>query len=332
MKTLTSASLADAAAQVASARGVNEDVVREAILNAMRLGNLGHKGFGFLSFAGLLPVNLPDGTRIVVLPDIHVPAHHKKILWAVLEFLKDYRPHIVILIGDVADVFALSRWPSPPRVAKNQQDELNQTRRLVDKIVEVSGCIHLFYIMGNHEDRAYRYLTDPAGGLANILDFNTMEPILSFHGLMGYKPGDPVTFLYDLAEKGGYGGGIVINGDMEFHHGFIVRPNPGASPRADSDRTGRSTGHGHTHRAGMNARVTTNEVIRSYEFGHLADPKHPYLAYANLLNNWHPGLAVATVVNGKVHMNMIPIIQVEIDGRPRYAFQFNGKLYTSTDR
>jgi hypothetical protein len=41
---------------------------------------------------------------------------------------------------------------------------------------------------------------------------------------------------------------------------------------------------------------------------------------------------VATVVNGKVHMNMIPIIEVEIDGRPRHVFQWNGKLYTSTDR
>jgi hypothetical protein len=332
MKTLTSASLGDAAAQVASARNVDENVVREAIMNAMRLGNLGHKGFGFLSFAGLLPVNLPDGTRIVVLPDIHVPAHHKKILWAVLEFLKDYRPHIVILIGDVADVFALSRWPSPPRVAKNQQDELNQTRRLVDKIVEVSGCIHLFYIMGNHEDRAFRYLTDPAAGLANILDFQTLEPILSFHGMMGYKPGDPVTFLYDLAEKGGYGGGIVINGDMEFHHGFIVRPNPGASPRADSDRTGRSTGHGHTHRAGMNARVTTNEVIRSYEFGHLADPKHPYLAYANLLNNWHPSIGAGVVLGGKVHVDVLPIIPVTTDGQPKFVLTFADKVYTQSDR
>src|SRR5438552_2792408 len=146
MKTLTSASVHEAAQKVAAARNIDIDVVRNAIVEAMRIGNLG-KGFGFLTYAGLLPVHLPDGTRIAVLPDIHVPAHHKKILWAVLEFLRDFNPHIVILIGDVADVFALSRWPAPPRVVKNQQEELNQTRRLVDKIVAVSGCFHLFYIM-----------------------------------------------------------------------------------------------------------------------------------------------------------------------------------------
>lgn len=331
MKTLTSASINDAAKKVAKAKGINVDVVREAIIDAMRIGKLG-KGFGYLTFAGLLPVNLPDGTRIAILPDIHVPAHHKKILWAVLEFLRDFQPHIVILIGDVADVFALSRWPSPPRVAKNQQGELNETRRLVDKIVAVSGCIHVFYIMGNHEDRARRYLTDPALALSNVLDATNFEPILSFHALLGYKPGDPVTFIYDLAEAGGFGGGIIVNDDVEFHHGFIVRPNPGASPRADVDRTGRSTGHGHTHRAGYSARETTSGILRAFEFGHLADPKHPYLAYANLLNNWHPAIGAGTIVGGKVHIETLPIIPVTIDGQPKFVLTFAGKVYTQSDR
>ena len=44
-----------------------------------------------------------------------------------------------------------------------------------------------------------------------------------------------VTFIYDLAERGGFGGSILINGDLDLHHGRIVRPKPGASPRADAD-------------------------------------------------------------------------------------------------
>ncbi len=145
MKTLRSSSVEEAAAKIATARKLDEVQVREAIKNAMRFGNL-DGSYGFLSFAGILPVHLPDGTRIAVLPDIHVPAHHRKIMWAVLEWLKAYQPHIIILIGDVADVFALSRWPSPPRVVKNQQAELDETRRLVDLFIKVSGCLHVFYI------------------------------------------------------------------------------------------------------------------------------------------------------------------------------------------
>jgi hypothetical protein len=79
-------------------------------------------------------------------------------------------------------------------------------------------------------------------------------------------------------------------------------------------------------------REITKGIVRSYEIGMLVNPSHSMMGYANLLNNWHPGLAVATVVNGKVHMNIIPIIQVEIDGRPRHVFTFNGKVYKATDR
>ena len=332
MNTLKSGSIEDAAHKIAEARNLEPAAVRQAIVDAIRIGPL-DGSYGFLTYNGLLPVNLPDGTRIAVLPDIHVPAHHKKVLWAVKEFLKDFQPHILVLIGDVADVFALSRWPSPPRVVKNMQKELDEARRLVDELIRTSGCIRCFWIMGNHEDRVFRYLTDPAAGIANILDFKTREPILSFHGLMGYGPGDPVTFVYDLHEKGGYGGGIVINNDMEFHHGFIVRPAPGASPRADADRTGRSTGHGHTHRAGFSARDTTlGGVLRAFEFGHLVDPEHDELAYANLLNNWHMAVGAGLVHGGKAHMKVLPVKQVTIDGQRRFAFTFAGKVYVQSDR
>lgn len=332
MTTLNGVAVDDAAQKIAEATNLQEEAVRKAIADAMRIGPL-DRSFGFLTFNGLLPVNLPDGTRVAVLPDLHVPAHNKKVIWAVKAFLKDFQPHIIVLIGDVADVFALSRWPSPPRVVKNMQKELDEARRLVDEFIRISGCLHVFWIMGNHEDRAFRYLTDPAAGVANILDFKTHEPILSFHGLMGYGPKDPVTFVYDLHEKGGYGGGIVVNDDMEFHHGYIVRPQPGASPRADVDRTGRSTAHGHTHRAGFSARETTLKgVLRAYELGHLVDPEHDYLGYANLLNNWHMAVGAGFINGGKVHLKVLPVKQVKIDGQRRFALTFAGKVYVQSDR
>ena len=319
------------AKKVSQKTGHDPKVIREAI-NAQILTANKDKSFGYISFPGILPLDLPDGTRIVVLPDIHVPAHNKLVMWAVKRFLKDYQPHILILIGDVADVFALSRWGKPPRVSADMQNELDETRRLVDSLIKVSGCLHCFYIMGNHEDRILRYLKDPASGVANILDFRTREPIMSFHGLMGYKKGDPVTFIYDLDERSGYGGALLINGDMEFHHGFIVRPKPGASPRADADRTGRSVSHGHTHRAGMTTRDMGSETLRAYEFGHLVDPTHPYLGYANILNNWHMAIGAGEILAGKVHLQTLPIKEVEHNGKPKFTMVFNGKPYRASDR
>lgn len=335
MKTIKSGSVEEASRRIAKARGLSTDDVRKAIRDAIRIGNM-DGSYSFLSYPGILPVHLPDGARIVVLPDIHVPAHNKKVMWAVLEFLKEFRPDIVIFIGDVADMFGLSRWPKPPRVVANPQMELDETRRLIDKIIEVSGCLHVFVIVGNHEDRVLRYLTDPASGIANVLDFETREPVMSFHGLMGYTPDDRVTFIYDLGERGGFGGGLVVNNDWLFHHGYIVRKAPGASPRADADLTGRSTGHGHTHRAGMNARLLNgdgdSDVLVAAEFGHLADPTHAYMAYANLLNNWHHALGVGLVSGGKLDMKVLPIKAVTINGQPRYALTFAGKVFVQSDR
>jgi len=331
MKTTKASSVEDAAKVLAKATGAEPADIRQLLLNQIQALNA-NRGLGYLSYAGILPLNLPDGTRIAVLPDIHVPAHDKLAMWAVKAFLKDYQPHILIFIGDVADVFALSHWARPPRVVANQQAELDETRRLVDSLIEISGCLHVFYIMGNHEDRIFRYLTDPASAVANILDFSTREPIMSFHGLMGYKPGDPVTFIYDLAERGGFGGAILINDDLELHHGRIVRPTPGASPRADADETGRSTATGHTHRVGMSVRQATRGEIRAIELGHLVDPTHPYLAYANLTNNWHPAIGAGKVVGGKVHLQPIPIKQVQLNGRAKMALTYAGRIYRTPDR
>jgi predicted phosphodiesterase len=324
-------SLEDAAKKLAKATGYETREMRQLLVAEIARRNA-NKGLGHLSFAGILPLDLPDGTRIVVLPDIHVPAHDVASIWAIKAFLKDYQPHIIIFIGDVADVFALSRWARPPRVAADMQNELDETRRLVDSLIKISNCVHVFYIMGNHEDRMMRYLSDPAPGVANILNFQTREPIMSFHGLMGYKPEDNVTFIYDLAERGGFGGSILINGDLDLHHGRIVRPKPGASPRADADEAGRSVTTGHTHRAGMTVRQTTRGEIRAIELGHLVDPTHPYFAYSQLTNNWHQALGAATIVGGKVHLQVLPIKQVLVAGRAKAAFSYAGSIYRSPNR
>ncbi|MBX9671611.1 MAG: metallophosphoesterase [Candidatus Obscuribacterales bacterium] len=321
----------DAAVKIAELTGVDVDLIRRRIANDIKARNA-NKGLGFLSYAGILPIDLPDGTRIVVIPDVHVPAHDKLTIWAIKAFLKDYQPHILIFIGDVADVFGLSRWAKPPRVAVNQQGEIDETRRLMDALIEISGCIHVFYIMGNHEDRMMRYQSDPAPHVGGVLDFETREPILAFHGLLGYGPNDPITFIYDQAERGGFGGALLLNGDMNLHHGRIVRPKPAASPRADADETGRSTTTGHTHRVGMTVRQTTKGEIRAIELGHLVDVTHPYMSYANLTNNWHEALGIGRVVGGRIHLQPVPIKQVLVDGRPKMAFTYGGKVYRSPNR
>lgn len=311
--------------------------VREKIVRAITVAGL-NPAFSFQTFAGILPIDLPDGTRIVVLPDIHVPAHNKRLMWAVKKFLARYKPHILICIGDLADIFALSRHPKQLRVVTNAASEFEDTRRLWKELVEISGCAWSFVIIGNHEDRCYRFLQDMAPQLGSIVDPASREPF-SFHSLLGLPKDFPCTFLYGTEERGGFDGGLLLNDDLGMHHGILVRPKPGMSPLADMDRWMRSIVHGHTHRMGLVARdVLPSEdmvagVIRGFELGMLVDPDHSYLAYARQMwPNWHPGLGVFHVHNGVVHQQPLPIKPVPTEGgRTKLTIVFDGERFEESD-
>jgi len=317
-------------AQLARSRGLNVNAIRQQLLEKIQQLNK-DKALGYLTFAGIINLNLPDGTRVAIIPDWHIPAHDKQVAWQVKGWLGDLKPHIVILIGDAADMFGLSRWPKAPRVIANTQAELDETRRLVDEVIAVSGCLHLFYIMGNHEDRNRRTQIDPNASVASLVDPHTQEPILNFHQLMGYTPHDPITFIYGPNEEGGGGGGILINDDFKFIHGKIVRGKPGQSPYAEADSQLQSVGHGHTHRLAKRARrMTKGHTLRSIEFGHLADETHSYMGYATY-PNWQHGLGAGLVHNGKLHIQVLPILKVTDEtGQLRSALLFEGKFSLSS--
>jgi hypothetical protein len=313
--------------------------VRDEIARAISVSGLS-PSHSFLTFAGILPLNLPDGTRIVVLPDIHAPAHNKRLMWAIKKFLAKYRPHILISIGDLADIFALSRHPKQLRVVTNAQKEFEETRRLWDELVECSGCIWNFVILGNHEDRVYRFLQDMAPQLGSIVDPTSREPF-SFHAQLGYTSKDPITFLYGTEERGGYEGGLLINNDLGMHHGIIVKPKPGQSAIGDMERWMWSIVHGHTHRMGFAGRelsMPSDEyvtgMLRAFELGMLVDADHSYLSYAKqMFPNWHPGFGVFNVHNGVVHMQPVPIKPVEVSpGREKLGFIYDRELFVESDR
>jgi UDP-2,3-diacylglucosamine pyrophosphatase LpxH len=315
--------------KLARSRNLNIDAVRQALRDAIKRAN-DMRALGFLSYAGVLDLHLPDGTKVAIIPDWHIPAHDRQVAFMVKQWLSDLRPDIIILIGDAADMFGFSRWPVPPGVVRNAQMELDETRRIVDEVIECSGCLHLFYILGNHEDRTRRTQIDPNGNVARLIDPTTNEPILNFHQLMGYKIGDPITFIYGAFEDGGFGGGIVTNDEIKFIHGNKVRPKPGASPYAEADASGKSIGSGHTHRFAKRARRNTkNGLLRSYEFGFLGDERHPYLGYA-FNTNWHQGLAEGHVHGGMLHIQMLPIKKIKTASGIQSLLLAGGKLYKSS--
>ena len=302
--------------------------IRDAIKRTMSVSLL-RPTDSFLSYSGILPVDLPEGTRILLIPDTHIPAHNRRLFWAVMQFAGVFKPHVNISIGDWSDIFGLSRHDKPLRAITSPQRELDESKRVWEELMYVTGADQGFIILGNHEDRIYRFLQEFCPALGSMVMPHNREP-LNFHSLMGFTPEDKTTFLYGVEERGGFEGGMVLNNDLNLHHGTFVRPNPGASAMADMFRWQWNIGHGHTHRMGM----TSVGDLRSYEFGHLVDRDHAYLAYAKKeFPNWAPGFAVAHVHNGKVHVQPIPIMPLaDANGHLKLSFVYDGQLFQESDR
>lgn len=304
---------------------------RRNLFDKVKLGNVPAATNRYLSFSGVLPVSLPDGIRVLFLPDTHAPAHNKLIYWAMFQFMSWYRPHMVVFIGDVNDLFALSMWPKPPRTSVNPQGEIDDTRRLIYKVLK-HGPYWVVVIDGNHEDRMIRWLTKFSPQFAHYLDPVTREPVVSLHQLMGFRPDDPVTFITGADQRGGFEGGLWINDHFKAEHGSIVKPTPGDSARGHAEKHHRDTAIGHTHRMGASSRQLTGDTLTGVELGCLVDWDHPFFAYSPS-HDWHHGFGVGTVFGGKLHVQPVPIIGTKDEsGQLRYVFTYADKVFTSSDR
>ena len=101
--------------------------------------------------------------RLVSLFDVHIPDQID--LSGVMEFIKDFKPHILILGGDFMDFDYLSSW-SQHRVEyfledkpREQYDnDIKMANGVLDKLdkYRIQSGAELHYLEGNHEERLRR--------------------------------------------------------------------------------------------------------------------------------------------------------------------------------
>jgi hypothetical protein len=296
--------------------------------------------FSMLTYDGIIPVDLPDGTMVAIIPDLHIPAQDARawsLLIMTLEKLKAYCRRnaielIIIAIGDVIDVYALGAWVPDPQVHKDLNKELEQSGRLLREVIEASGCMHLFVLLGNHEDRAKRAIMNNYPELAHIEDFDSKEPILALHKLAGFKSTDRVTFIADMMGRGGAGGGVNINNDVMNLHGYNVDPQPGKAARKTAEYLFKSTNVGHTHLLGFQVWQTIRETKRAYENGWEGDERRGEVGYRNILMRWFKALTIGRIVNGKLLQTILPIKKVKIAGKMRYCMLLWGDLMVAPEK
>lgn len=103
--------------------------------------------------------------RIGILNDIHLPFHDKRALAIAIDYLDKLNLDYLVLNGDVADVYSLSKFERNP----NYRD-LNFEISIVNKFLDYLGSkfTNIIFKEGNHEVRLVRHISDKAPELSNI--------------------------------------------------------------------------------------------------------------------------------------------------------------------
>lgn len=108
--------------------------------------------------------------RGIIIPDTHIPLHDRKAWGCVLGIVKEWAPSFGVIIGDFAELGALSRHPkNKPDLDRLAQEFYSVNLRL-DELQSRSPNAKWIYIEGNHEFRAQRYMNEygQLDGMLNV--------------------------------------------------------------------------------------------------------------------------------------------------------------------
>lgn len=95
-----------------------------------------------------LELNIKDGV-VLVASDIHIPFQDDKAVNAFITQCKKQKPDVIVLNGDVLDMFLLSRFTKGE--GRNPLEEITECRALLKAIREACPKADIYYIIGNHE-------------------------------------------------------------------------------------------------------------------------------------------------------------------------------------
>ena len=104
------------------------------------------------------PFDLGNGIRVAVLSDLHVPYHSMVAVKAAVDYCMKKKPSTVVLNGDVADFYSISRHQKDPS-KRDLEQEITAVREMLAWIrYQFGKKCRIVYKIGNHEDRWAHYL------------------------------------------------------------------------------------------------------------------------------------------------------------------------------
>jgi hypothetical protein len=254
----------------------------------------------------LVRLGKDDVLKVVVQPDTHTPEHDEKAVGAFCEFLKFYKPHGLINLGDFMEMGSVSHWPSTDGEPKVFSEDIKKARAVLDQIDDAAGpqCVYKRFIIGNHEDWLNQLLTQKVPEFMYGLEDVGIN--LKIQDILGLK--DRGYRVIPLNE-------ILRLGDAHFIHGYFCSTH---HPKKHLDTFGVNIYYGHLHDVSSYSGVSVKGLHESMSLGCLRTLQAKFLK--GKPNNWSHAFGAFEFRYDGSYTRYVPIVY---DGK----FSFNGKIF-----
>lgn len=241
--------------------------------------------------------------KIVVFSDAHFyPDQETTAYRALLEYIKEYKPEIIIANGDVFDGASISRhprigWDTKPSV----KEELEAVKEYMGGIESASRFkSNLIWTLGNHDARFETFLAANAPQYEGVQGFTLKDHFPLWQPCWSYWINDHTVIKHRW--KGGFNAG-----------------------RANSLNAGTNIVTGHTHVLAVQPVTDYNGTRYGVQTGTLADPNGDQFSDYTEDNpkDWRSGFAVLTFDRGQLLMPEL----VQVWDEEKGEVQFRGKIF-----
>lgn len=227
---------------------------------------------------------LPSPSTILVLSDVHIPYHDEEAVGAAVAYAKRHvKPDVILLNGDIADFYSISRWEQNPS-KRDLLDEIEHVRDFLGWLRLEFPKAKMVYKLGNHDERWDKYIANKASDLWGLKAITLPEILTRDEDNEPLKILREIEFVSDQRP--------VMAGKLPIFHGHELGKSvfsPVNQARGAFMRTIHTMLMGHGHRTSSHAEPDLwHKEIVTWSQGCLCD-LHP--EYARV-NKWNHGFAV----------------------------------------
>lgn len=206
----------------------------------------------------------------LVIGDLHLPWGCTRTVSAIYSAIEKHQPKIVVQVGDLYDMFSMTRFARSLNVITPAR-EIEEGRRWAEafwkNVYKRAPRAKRFQLLGNHDVRPLIRVQERAPELESLVQ-RGWEDLFKFVG---------VETLWGTRDD------LEIDG-VVFEHGYLTRP--GQHMRENM----KPTVLGHTHRGWVHFEKIRRQMLWELNVGYAADPSQEPLSYPKKKwVKWTPG-------------------------------------------